>query len=66
MLDARRTGRCASLRRALSRLSVDSGATAIEYAIMISLIAAVIFSVIVTLGQDVRSLFQSVLDALSG
>ena len=38
----------------------EEGATAVEYAIMVSLIAAVIFAIVATLGQQISALFQSV------
>ena len=48
------------MKQLLDFLKDQTGATAVEYAIMISLIAAVIFSIITTLGTQVISLFQSV------
>ena len=38
------------------------GATAVEYSIMLSLIAGVIITTIFTLGQEVIGLFQAVTD----
>ena len=40
------------------------GATAVEYGIMVALIAAVIIGVVVTLGQQVQGAFQTVSDEL--
>jgi len=37
----------------------DHGATAVEYAIMISLIAAVIFATVLVLGQQVLGFFTT-------
>lgn len=44
------------------RGAVDKGATAVEYAIMASLIAAVIVGVVATLGLDVAALYQDMVD----
>lgn len=38
------------------------GATAVEYSIMVSLIAGVVITAVFTLGQEVTGLFQSVTD----
>lgn len=38
----------------------DRGATAVEYALLVSLIAGVIIAVLGFLGQDVQGLFTSV------
>ena len=38
----------------------EKGATAVEYAIMVSLIDAVIVAVVTTLGQKTQDLFESV------
>lgn len=43
------------------RLSSERGATAVEYAIMASLIAAVIVTAVTVLGTRVAALFQSVI-----
>lgn len=45
--------------------SNDRGATAVEYAIMVSLIAAVIVTVVLTLGETIRgNLFQYTVDII--
>lgn len=45
--------------------SNESGATAVEYAIMVSLIAAVIVAVVLTLGETIRDdFFQYVVDII--
>ncbi len=44
-------------------LKEDRGATAIEYAIMASLVAAVIVAVVMSLGDQVVLLFAKVLEA---
>jgi pilus assembly protein Flp/PilA len=50
------------------RLSLrdERGATAVEYGLMVSLIAVVIITAVTFLGQDVRDAFQSVVDAIPG
>jgi pilus assembly protein Flp/PilA len=42
----------------------DRGATAVEYGIMVALIAAVIVGTVTTLGGQVDDAFQTVVDAL--
>jgi pilus assembly protein Flp/PilA len=42
----------------------DRGATAVEYGIMVALIAAVIVGTVTTLGGQVDAAFQTVVDAL--
>ena len=46
--------------RALSRLSSEDGATAIEYALMVALIAMVILVAVTFLGQSTSQLYQDV------
>ena len=46
------------------RLSEDRGATAVEYGLMVALIAAVIIGVVTTLGTSLQGVFQDVVDAL--
>jgi len=46
-----------SIRALLAR---ETGATAVEYAIMVSLVAAVIIIVVTALGLSVRDLFGSI------
>lgn len=43
----------------------DEGATAVEYGIMVALIAAVIVAVVGLLGGQIQAAFQTVLDAIS-
>jgi len=38
----------------------DRGATAVEYGLLVALIAAVIVGVVLTLGKDLSSAFQNV------
>ena len=41
------------------RSTADRGATAVEYSLLVALIAAVIIAVVVIFGQQVLGLFQS-------
>ncbi len=49
-----------------TRASEERGATAVEYALMVALIAAVIIGVVTTLGQNSQSKFSSVATAVGG
>lgn len=50
----------------LSRVIADEeGATAVEYGIMVALIAAVIIGTVIILGTKVESAFQAVISGLS-
>jgi pilus assembly protein Flp/PilA len=42
----------------------DRGATAVEYGLLVALIAAVIVAIVLVLGQQVSTAFQSVSDAI--
>lgn len=44
----------------------DKGATAVEYGLMVALIAAVIVGVVTALGGSVTGAFQRVVDAIPG
>jgi pilus assembly protein Flp/PilA len=44
----------------------DSGATAVEYGLMVALIALAIITVVGTLGTQLAALFQQVVDGISG
>jgi pilus assembly protein Flp/PilA len=51
--------------RALLALKArQEGATAVEYGMMVALIAAVIVTVVALLGTQVRAAFQTIVDAL--
>jgi pilus assembly protein Flp/PilA len=50
------------LARALRRN--DRGATAVEYGLMVALIAAVIIGVVTTLGLNLQNLFTTVANAI--
>lgn len=42
----------------------DKGATAVEYGLLVALIAAVIVTIVATLGTQISGAFQTVVDAL--
>ena len=44
----------------------EDGATAVEYGLMVGLIAAVIVGLVATLGGQLGDMFQTVIDALPG
>ena len=48
----------------LQTLRSDKGATAVEYGLLVALIAAVIVVIVGTLGGQVNAAFQTVSDAL--
>ena len=47
-----------------TKLNQDRGATAVEYGLLVALIAAVIVGVVATLGTQITGAFQQVVDAL--
>ncbi|HVB46186.1 MAG TPA: Flp family type IVb pilin [Streptosporangiaceae bacterium] len=51
-------------RLALALRSDDRGATAVEYGLMVALIAAVIIVVVTAIGTKLQTIFQSVANAL--
>ena len=42
----------------------DEGATAVEYGMLVALIAAVIVTVVAVLGTQIQGAFQTIVDAL--
>ena len=50
--------------RRFAELRNEDGATAVEYGLMVALIAAVIIGVVTLLGGDVSGAFQKVVDAI--
>ena len=55
---------CARLVRAsLTALDGEDGATAVEYSIMVGLIAAVIIATVIALGGEVLAMFNALLAA---
>jgi pilus assembly protein Flp/PilA len=53
------------IARVRERLSSEEGATAVEYALMVALIAMVIIAAAAFLGQSTNTLFQDVGSAVS-
>jgi pilus assembly protein Flp/PilA len=45
--------------------SCDDGATAVEYGIMVALIAAVVIAIVTTLGTQIRTAFTTVSTGLA-
>lgn len=52
--------------RLTDRLHSERGATAVEYGLMVALIAAVIVGVVATLGTEIQGAFQTVIDQMPG
>ena len=50
---------------AVMRAERERGATAVEYGLMVALIAAVIVTVVALLGTTITGKFQTVVDAIS-
>ncbi len=46
------------------RAQEERGATAVEYGLLVALIAAIIVGVVATLGTQIQAAFQTVVDAL--
>jgi len=46
------------------RLASEKGATAVEYGLLVALIAAVIIGAVVILGQDIEHAFKTITDKL--
>ena len=44
----------------------EHGATAVEYGLLVALIAAVIVAIVATLGGQIADAFQTIVDALEG
>jgi pilus assembly protein Flp/PilA len=44
----------------------EKGATAVEYGLMVGLIAVVIIAAVVLLGEQLKGLFESITDELGG
>ncbi len=44
----------------------EDGATAVEYGMLVALIAAVIIGVVTTLGTQIQTAFQSIVTGLGG
>ncbi len=50
-------------RRAVATVRDERGATAVEYGLMVALIAAVIIAVVALLGEEVAAAFQNFIDS---
>jgi len=57
-------GREGKMKKLIKFLKGEEGATAVEYGIMVALIAAVIVTIVGTLGTKISSAFQTVVTAL--
>ena len=44
----------------------EKGATAVEYGLLVALIAAIIIATVVLLGQEINDAFQAILTPLQG
>ena len=56
-----------SLRALIKKLHIaEAGATAVEYGLMVALIAAVIIGAVTTLGANSRDCFQGVAESIAG
>jgi pilus assembly protein Flp/PilA len=54
------------MRKFIARFANDeSGATAVEYGMIVALIAAVIVGVVTTLGTSIQGSFQTIADKLA-
>jgi pilus assembly protein Flp/PilA len=51
---------------AQDRLKQEKGATAVEYGLMVGLIAAVIIATVILLGEQLNTLFEEITTALTG
>lgn len=52
------------LLKRLYNLRDEEGATAVEYGLMVALIAALIITTVTFLGQEVNAAFQAIVDGL--
>ncbi|RZS68639.1 pilus assembly protein Flp/PilA [Agromyces ramosus] len=56
--------------RAVARINSlrteEDGATAVEYGLLVALIAAVIIAVVILLGGEIRAAFQTIVDGIPG
>ena len=53
-----------TLRSLRGRMAEERGATAVEYGMIVALIAAVIVTVVATLGTQIQAAFQKIVDNL--
>jgi pilus assembly protein Flp/PilA len=47
-----------------AKATAEDGATAVEYGLIVALIAAIIVAVVALLGESIRDAFQTVVDEL--
>jgi Flp pilus assembly pilin Flp len=52
--------------RVFAFLSNEDGPTAVEYAVLLALLAAMMFASIIYLGQEVNGISETVVDGLDG
>lgn len=57
-------GLCRWVAVRMNGLQNERGATAVEYGLMVALIAAIIVAVVALLGEEIQAAFQTVVDAL--
>jgi pilus assembly protein Flp/PilA len=57
-------GLCEWVASRMNELHNERGATAVEYGLLVALIAAIIVGVVFTLGGQINAAFQAVVDAL--
>lgn len=57
-------GLCAWVYTRMSTLRNEDGATAVEYGLFVALIAAVIVALVATLGGEIKTAFQTIVDKL--
>lgn len=53
-----------SLLNRLHDMQNEEGATAVEYGMLVALIAAVIVGLVTTLGTDIKAAFQTIVNAI--
>lgn len=54
------------MKKLMGFLKDEDGATMVEYALMVALIAAVVMGIVTTLGLSISGMFSDVNDAISG
>ncbi len=57
-------GLCAWVYTRMNSLRNEEGATAVEYGLFVALIAAVIVALVATLGGEIKTAFQTIVDKL--
>jgi len=54
------------IRWFLTSIKREKGATAIEYALMVALIAVAIIITVTALGSQINTVYENIIDALTG